>query len=109
MRFLGAAIICGLMGTAPALASDNGTLGGVTLSQGETIIQSFGAQPPRVVRVPQHRQAQKQPRRVKRLPPVEIDRVTRKARNQAGWTGRASRPAAVACFPAGTCARLNNN
>lgn len=111
MRLLGAAIIFTLAGIAPGMASESGSFGGVTLSPGETIIQSFGAQPAPIIRIPKQqrqRQAQKQ-QRARRAPPLEIDRVTRKHRNRAGWTGRASRPAGVACFPAGTCQSLNRN
>lgn len=89
----------------PAIASERSANHGIRLSPGETIISSFAAQSPAIVRIPP--KAQQRNRRAQ--PPVEIDRVTRKHRNRAGWTGRPGKPAAVACFPAGTCARLNTN
>ncbi len=80
---------------------------GITLNPGETIVSVIPMQQPVIIAIPLEPVADAETVAVVSDPPYEIDRVRGIPRNQAGWTGDHSDPAAIACFPKGVCADLN--
>lgn len=81
---------------------------GVPLAPGETIIGVISA--PSIVQIPAAPSVVYETQPIELLPaaPYEIDRATGLPRNQPGWTGDDEEPAAIACFPRGVCAHLND-
>lgn len=86
----------------------------ITLAPGETVLQAI-AVPSAIVRIPNPQPAYtltsgrppaSRPSQRGAPQPV-VDPVTGRLRDTPGWTGRREGPASIGCFPAGSCAVLN--
>ena len=86
----------------------------VNLAPGETVLQAI-AVPSAIVRIPNPQPAYtltsgpppaaRPSQRV--APQPVVDPVKGRLRDTPGWTGRREAPASIGCFPAGSCAVLN--
>jgi len=96
LRFVNVSPAIALIFAASAAFAQNP----VQLAPGERILETYVVPSAPIIRIPLDA--------TKRLgarpaPPLEIDRVTNRPRNQTGWSGNTQRPAATACFPSDAC------